>query len=374
MEGKELFLSEEGTPQGGVISPLLANIALHGMETVLMEWVRTWKGTKLENTKSFSFIRYADDFICLHESKEIIEKAQEILEQFLEPIGLKLKPEKTKITHTLQGENPGFDFLGFNVRQYKVTNTKSGFKTLIKPSKKSIKKHYEKVAETVRNNKTAKQENLIRLLNPIIRGWCNYNSTVVSKEIFSKLDHLTYGLLRKWCKRRHPNKSRTWVNDKYYHNEKSHLGSRNWVFEEGEQKLIKYSDTPIKRHIKVKGNKSPFDGDTVYWATRLGRSKELNKSEAKLLKKQKGKCNQCGGTFKEDDAWEIDHIIPKSLGGKNTYDNLQLLHVHCHDQKTRKDGSLKKGIHDKNQVREERCEVKVSRTVLKTSQRGDSLA
>jgi RNA-directed DNA polymerase len=106
----------------------------------------------------------------------------------------------------------------------------------------------------------------------------------------------------------------------------------------------------------------------------LGRSLELSKSEAKLLKTQKGKCNYCGRTFKEDDEWEIDHIIPKSLGGKNSDDNLQLLHVHCHDQKTRNDGSLKKGIHDKNQVREERCEVKVSRTVLKTSQRGDSLA
>jgi RNA-directed DNA polymerase len=183
MEGQKLFPSEEGTPQGGVISPLLANIALHGMETVLNEWVKTWKGTKKDNLKSFSFIRYPDDFVCLHESKEKIEQAQEILEQFLQPIGLQLKPEKTQITHTLQGEKPGFDFLGFNIRQYKVNNTKSGFKTLIKPSKKAIKKHYEKVAECVKSNKTAKQENLIRLLNPIIRGWCNYFSTVVSKEI-----------------------------------------------------------------------------------------------------------------------------------------------------------------------------------------------
>jgi RNA-directed DNA polymerase len=209
MEGNKLFPSKEGTPQGGVVSPLLANIALHGMETVLNEWVRTWKGTKKKNLEAFSFIRYADDFVCLHESKEVIEKAQEILEQFLEPIGLQLRPEKTQITHTLQGKKPDFDFLGFNIRQYKVNNTKSGFKTLIKPSKKAIKKHYEKVAKEVGNNKTAKQENLIKVLNPIIRGWCNYNSTVVSKEIFSKLDFLTYRLLKRWCKRRHPSAIRS---------------------------------------------------------------------------------------------------------------------------------------------------------------------
>jgi RNA-directed DNA polymerase len=374
LEGKELFPSPEGTPQGGVISPLLANIALHGMETVLNDWVKTWKGRKKNNLKSFSFVRYADDFVCLHESKEVIEKAQEILEQFLQPIGLELKPEKTKITHTLQGDDPGFDFLGFNIRQYEVNNTKSGFKTLIKPSKKSIKKQYEKTAETVRNNKTAKQENLIKLLNPIIRGWCNYFSGVVSKEIFSKLDHLTYGLLRRWCKRRHPKKSKSWVKEKYYHSESSQLGNRNWVFKEGEQKLIKYADTQIIRHIKVKGDKSPFDGDTIYWANRLGRSVDLSKSEAKLLKVQKSKCNHCGRTFMEGDRWEIDHIKPKSLGGGNSYSNLQLLHVHCHDQKTRNDGSLNRGIHDKNQVKEERYEVKVSRTVLKTSKSREGLA
>lgn len=374
LEGEKNFPDVEGTPQGGVISPLLANIALHGMEKVLNEWVKTWKGKKKRNLESFSFVRYADDFVCLHESFEVIEKAQEILEQYLKPIGLQLKPEKTQITHTLLGLKSGFDFLGYNVRQYKVNNTKSGFKTLIKPSKKAIKKHYEKIAQTVRNNKTAKQENLIRLLNPIIRGWCNYNSSVVSKEIFSKLDFLTYGLLKRWCKRRHPNQSKTWVNNKYYKSESSQLGSRNWVFKEGNQTLITYADTPIIRHIKVKEDKTPFDGDTVYWATRMGRSTDLSKSEATLLKKQKGKCNHCGRTFKEDDVWEIDHIEPKSLNGKNSYSNLQLLHVYCHDQKTRKDGSLNRGTHDKCQVREERYEVKVSRTVLKTSKSREGLA
>jgi RNA-directed DNA polymerase len=160
---------------------------------------------------------------------------------------------------------------------------------------------------------------------------------------------------------------------KYYHSESSQLGSRNWVFKEGEQKLTKYADTPIIRHVKVKGDKTPFDGDTVYWATRMGRSTDLNKGEAKLLKNQKGKCNHCGRIFKDDDVWEIDHIEPKSLNGKNSYSNLQLLHIYCHDQKTRKDGSLNRGIHDKNQVREERNEGKLSRSVLQTSKSREGL-
>ncbi|BAZ44685.1 RNA-directed DNA polymerase [Chondrocystis sp. NIES-4102] len=180
-----------------LLSPLLANIALHGMETVLTEWVKTWKGCKRDNLDSFSFVKYADDFVCLHESKEVIESAKEILSEFLKPIGLQLKPEKTQIVHTLD-TNRGFDFLGFNVRQYTIQNGKTdkrtgvkrGYKILIKPSNKAIKRYYEKIAKTVRNNKAAKQENLILILNPIIKGWCNYHSLAVSKEIFSKLDHL----------------------------------------------------------------------------------------------------------------------------------------------------------------------------------------
>lgn len=374
LEGSELFPTKEGTPQGGTVSPLLANIALHGMETVLTEWVRTWKGRKDRNLESFSFIRYADDFVCLHESKEVIEKAKDILSEFLNPIGLQLKPEKTQIVHTLQTNN-GFDFLGFNIRQYQIQNGKTSkhtgvkreYKTLIKPSKKAIKRHYEKLANTVRNNRTVRQENLIKALNPIIKGWCNYHSSVVSCEAFSKLDHLVYGVLRRWCNRRHPKKSKHWIKDRYFHQVVTKDSVRNWVFKEGNQTLLVHADTKIERHVKVKGEKSPYDGNTVYWASRLGRSKELDTSTSKLLKHQKGKCSHCGATFREGDIMEIDHILPKSLGGENSYSNLQLIHAHCHDQKTSDDGSLKRGIHDKNQVREERYEAKASRTVLQTS-------
>lgn len=376
MEEKSLFHTEKGTPQGGVISPLLANIALHGMEEELNEWIRTWKGKKRDNLRSFSFIRYADDFVCLHESKEVVEKAKEIISEFLRPIGLELKPEKTKIIHSIEG----FDFLGCNIRQYKVGKHQSGktsqgkplgFKTLIKPSKKAIKKHYDKLADTIRSLKQASQKTLIAALNPIIRGWSNYYRAYNSKEIFSNLDHRLYNILRRWMYRKHPHKGRKWIVSKYY----QVIGNRRWVFKpEKGWELIRHSDTSIQRYVKVKGNKSPFDGDTVYWGKRLKTSLELTTSEQTLLKKQKGYCSYCGQQFKTGDLWEIDHIIPKSLGGKNRIDNYQLIHAHCHDTKTRTDGSLNKGTQDKSQVVEEPCEVKTSRTVLKTSRRGDSPA
>lgn len=139
------------------------------------------------------------------------------------------------------------------------------------------------------------------------------------------------------------------------------------MFKEGKQTLLVHAETKIERHIKVKSEKSPDDSDSIYWASRLGRSNLLGTSTNKLLKQQKGKCSYCGAIFSEGDAIETDPVVPKSLGGKNSYNNLQLLHGHCHDHKTSQDGSFNRGIHDKNQVKEERYEAKVSRTVLKTS-------
>lgn len=336
----------EGTPQGGVISPLLANIALHGMELEIKKYARTLKGSKRDNQDALSLIRYADDFVILHEKLEVIEDCQKIIEEWLMDIGLELKPSKTHISHTLKeiNGNLGFDFLGFNIRQYPIgscqtgKNTKGinlGFKTIIKPSKEKVKIHLKKIGDVIRSHKAAPQEALISKLNPIIRGWSNYYSTVCSKEIFSYCDHITYQLLKRWTERRHPSKSKSWVKEKYFKT----IGNRNWVFtnSEGKIKLIRHSDTPIKRHIKVKGNKSIFDGDTKYWSTRMGRNPLLSFRKASLLKKQKGKCKLCNALFKEGDLLEIDHIIPTANGGKDTYDNLQLLHRHCHDKKTEQD-------------------------------------
>ncbi len=346
-QGDNFFPTKEGTPQGGTISPLLANIALHGMEERIKEFARTLKGVKKDNEKALSLIRYADDFIIMHENVEVIKSCQRIIEEWLNDIGLELKPEKTRLTHTLipTDGKVGFEFLGFHIQQHKVGNYRSanntngtplGIKTLITPSKKSIKAHLRKIGEVIDTHKTAPQAALISKLNPIISGWSNYYSTVVSKETFSKLDHLVYQKLRAWAK----NRGKGNINkDKYWRT----VGDQNWCFStEDGLRLKTHSETPIVRHIKVKGEVSPYNGDWKYWSKRKGEYPGTPTRVAKLMKRQKGKCPHCGLYFTDTDIVEVDHIVPKSLGGKDTYDNLQLLHKHCHDTKTASDGSLHK--------------------------------
>jgi RNA-directed DNA polymerase len=358
MDDGQFFETNEGTPQGGVISPLLANIALHGMEQLVTNYAISLKGAKRVNQKSISLIRYADDFVILANNKTQIREMRDSVETWLSKMGLELSPSKTKIIHTLfnprwaedeEFENckdAGFDFLGFNIRQYEADDHHSGscngkllgFKTLIKPSKKAIKKHYDAIAEIIEAYKSAPQAALIAKLNPIIRGWVNYYSTVVSKETFSTLDSLVYQKLSRWANRRHPGKSGSWVSNKYWHT----VGGNNWVFsvtKDGKvaETLIKHSSKPIVRHVKVKGTASPFDGNLKYWSSRRGEHPLVPSRVAKLLKKQQGKCAHCKLYFREDDLIEVDHIIPKSKGGKDIYSNLQTLHRHCHDTKTAND-------------------------------------
>lgn len=347
-EGKTIFPTE-GSPQGGVISPLLANIALHGMELRIKEYAATLKGTKSENKKSLSLIRYADDFVILHKDLNVINTCKGIIEEWLKEIGLELNQEKTKITHTLhkhEGNNPGFNFLGFNIRQYPVgkyqsgKNTKGttlGFKTIIKPSKEKVKEHYRELAEIVDKHKASQQHVLISKLAPIIKGWCNYYRTVCSKDTFSKVYSLLFKKLLGWGFRRHSNKSKNWAINKYWLS----VGMDNWVFgcdKEGVKlSLPKHTETKIVRHIKVKGESSPYDGNSTYWGARMGKHPELKPAIARLLKKQKGICNHCRLTFKPEDIIEIDHIVPLQSGGNKIKDNLQALHNHCHDVKTKSD-------------------------------------
>ncbi|MDJ1174740.1 group II intron reverse transcriptase/maturase [Roseofilum capinflatum] len=380
IDSKQLIPTDEGTPQGGVISPLLANIALHGMEEIIKDLVGKLpgKGSLTHRREAVSLIRYADDFVIIHENRDVIQKCRDHIQEWLKGIGLELKEAKTHLTHTLEGKSTGFDFLGFNIRQYNVGKYKTGanprgnplgFKTIIKPSKKAIQTHYRKLKEIIEMHISAPQEALIRHLNPVIRGWSNYYSTIVSKEVFSYLDNLLFWKLLRWGRRRHSNKTGKWIAIKYWQT----IGRRNWAFatrsESNPMQLRSHSETPIVRHVKVKGEASPYDGNLKYWSTRMGKQPGVSTRVSKLLKKQKGKCTQCELTFREEDVMEIDHIIPKSKGGKEVYENLQLLHRHCHDVKTARDGSL--GVHDKNQVVEEPCEGKLSRTVLKTSRVGD---
>ena len=346
--GKTIFPTE-GTPQGGICSPLLANIALHGMEFRIKEFAATLKGTNKSNIGSFSLIRYADDFVIIHEDLNVIKACQKIIEEWLSQIGLELSQEKTKISHTLnkyKGLKPGFNFLGFNVRQYPVGKYQSGknprgrilgFKTIIKPSKEKYIEHYHKLAKIINNHKAAPQHVLIAKLAPVIIGWCNYYRAVCSKETYSKVNHLVFLKLLRWGYRRHPRKSKAWANKKYWHT----IGMNNWRFADkvgdNYRVLPIHSETKIVRFTKIKGDASPYDGNTNYWAARMGKHPEVKPSVARLLKKQKGKCNQCNLTFKPGDKIETDHIVPRQAGGHKFKDNLQLLHKHCHDVKTKKD-------------------------------------
>ena len=351
------FPTDEGTPQGGVISPLLANVALHGMEEAVKQFAESCNFIKAKGKRdkrsSLNFVRYADDFVIIHEDLNVIEKCKEIIAGWLSGIGLELKPSKTRICHTLKNlneEKAGFDFLGFTIRQFPVGKHHNGrlgtgYKTIVKPSEEKVKLHYQKIADTITALNSTKQSDLISILNPIIRGWCNYYASVCSKEIFSDLKDMVQKRLFRWAKRRHPHKSWDWVSKRYWHN----LDNDRWVFSTpsnqpndptcGNLHLIKHSWTPIVRHTKVKGDVSPYNGDWRYWSQRMGKYVGIPSNIATLMKKQKGKCSHCGLYFKDGDIQEIDHIIPKKLGGKSSYKNLQLLHRHCHHVKSASDGS-----------------------------------
>jgi len=266
--------------------------------------------------------------------------------------------------------------LGFRIRQYHVGKTHSGrntdrtllgFKTLITPNSTAMHRHSLALKAIVRQDRNAPQAALIQHLNPLIRGWSNYYASGTSSRAFGKMSSLVYRKLWRWAKRRHPNWSRTRVAHEYWR-----LETGRWDFASRKGKtLYLHRETPIVRHVKVQGARSPYDGDWVYWAARLGRHPELPKRVATLLKRQSGKCAWCGLYFKVEDLPELDHVLPKTQGGKDCYANWQLLHRHCHDEKTAQDQRGVKGARDKGLSTEEPCEAKVSSTVLQPSGGGD---
>lgn len=312
--------TERGTPQGGVVSPLLALIALHGVET----HVKTL-GT---SRNPIHTVFYADDFVVLANRLSDIERAKAAVEEWMKGMGLELHPDKTKISHTLNGE-AGFDFLGFNIRQYPVGKYASrlGYKTLIKPSKASQKRHLAKLKEIVDRHKATSQAGLIARLNPVIAGWSRYFSTQVSKATFSAMDAQLFRKLLRWAKRRHPNLnshrsvSRYWLINR----------GGGWTFQTKDGiKLRRHSETPIRRHIKVKAQRSPYDGDWPYWGARLRKYPGLAPVMKVLLKRQRSQCATCGLNFLPEDNVEIYHLDGNH--DNSCFDNLALLHRHCHDQ------------------------------------------
>lgn len=335
MDGIEFAPTEAGTPQGGVISPLLANIALHGLEEIIKKGY-----SKSHNVEKPMVIRYADDFLILHSDLKAIKRAAEVVENWLADMGLHLNQKKTRITHTYtpyEG-NVGFDFLGFNVRHYSVGKThqkrntngnKLGYVAIIKPSKEAIKRHLEEMNKRIRELRGAPQERLIRELKPIIRGWSNYYRTVAASEAYAYCDHHMTQQLMSWAKWRHSKKGTGWVINKYWPDAIKH---RDWTFGTEKMKLQRHRETSIIRpYAKVKGNASPYDGNLLYWSQRLKSHPIVRQKLAILLRKQNGKCRWCELTFRDGDKIEIDHIDGNHKN--DTLSNLAALHLHCHDQR-----------------------------------------
>src|SRR5229473_3073933 len=327
-----LYPTKEGTPQGGICSPVLANMTLDGLEKLLWETFphNTKRGGKYYNTQ-VNLIRYADDFIITGRSKELLEQeVKPLVEQFMRERGLQLSPEKTVITHIEEG----FDFLGQNVRKYKAGKR---HKLLIKPSKKNVKAFLEKVRNIVKTNKALPAGKLIVKLNPIIRGWARYHQHVVSKETFHSVDDAIYQMIRCWAKRRHPQKSDEWIAKKYF----TSVGGNNWVFfgeVDGQTRyLADAAHVAIKRHVKVRGEANPYDPAwESYYERRLDVHMAANlKGKRWLLhlwKEQNGLCPMCNQKITRITGWHSHHILWRSKGGPDTKENRVLLHPTCHQQ------------------------------------------
>lgn len=377
IESQVFHKTESGTPQGGIISPLLANIALDRMDNWLgdftkTKWGKTYQyGNKQVHSKhkyrKYGFIRYADDFVVTAESKEEIESILPQVKTWLAQRGLQLNEEKTQIRHISEG----FNFLGFNVRQYQG-------KCLIKPQKEKVRDKISQIKTWLNEHPNAKPEIVISVLNPILRGWANYYKHGVSSRTFSYFDHRMTKLLIKWAKKKHPNKGVEWVVPRYF----GRIKGDHWVFtaktrnRNGEPKggyIYKMASTEITRHIKIKGEASPDDPSLIsYWnerQTKYGKTYFAKGSKLYLVaQNKKWQCPVCGGTMHllkvahpsaeisrlrpvilihgwatlsrfvlgehhfNGERIDTHHVLQVNKGGNDEVQNLVHVHKECHKQ------------------------------------------
>ncbi len=321
----ELFPTEAGTPQGGIISPVLANMALDGLEAMLA----TRFSPAGRDEKKMHMVRFADDFIITgHDKTRLEQEVKPAIEEFLAIRGLTLSPEKTKITHITEG----FDFLGWNLRKYNG-------KLIIKPSKANVKAHLDQIRGIIKDYGAAKQANLIKMLNPVIRGWANYHRHAVAKAIFARNDHMIWSMLWRWAVRRHPNKGLRWIKDRYF----KVRGARRWVFADTEKQedgttreitLLLESDTPIVRHVKIKAHANPYDPDWVpYFEARWDqKTRGTIRGRIKLHRlwsRQEGRCPACGEIIEVGSPWATRHKVTRAAGGTDALSNLEMRHPQC---------------------------------------------
>lgn len=325
-----LHPTQAGVPQGGLISPIIANLTLDGLEAKLRE--RYPRTSPNGCQPKVNLVRFADDFVITGSSKELLEnEIAPLVAEFLKERGLQLSPEKCRITHI----NDGFDFLGQNIRKYNG-------KLLIKPSPKNVKAFLVKVRNVIKTSGQMSAGQLVIRLNPIIRGWANYHRHIVSKQTFSKVDKAIFKALWRWAKSRHPNKSSKWIKAKYFRS----LGQRQWIFygevnnKDGKTRkahLFNAPGLPIKRHIKVKGSANPYDPAwELYFEKRLGlkMAQDLNgrRQLLYLWQQQDGICPICNQKITKLTGWHNHHIVWRVNGGSDKAENRVLLHPNCHSQ------------------------------------------
>jgi RNA-directed DNA polymerase len=324
------FDTTEGTPQGGIISPVLANRALDGLQALLAEHFPS--GGK--RSCKVHLVRYADDFIITGPSKELLQhKVMPLVAHFLNERSLELSHEKTRITPL----DAGFDFLGQTIRRYPCG------KVLVKPSKKNVRTFLGKIKETIQDAGGWTAGELIQRLNQQIKGWTMFHRHAASKRTFSQVDRRIFHMLRCWCRHRHRHKSWTWINRKYFRAS----GHRHWIFSgtlpdsKGKEvpiELLEANRVPIRRYVKIRQDANPYDPlwelyleTRLYWqleGTLAGRGRIEY-----LWKAQEGRCVRCGQPLRPSERpWHIHHRHWRSHGGPDTVDNLELLHGHCHHQ------------------------------------------
>ncbi len=325
--------TEAGTPQGGIISPVLANLTLDGLQRRLRERFPTaGKGSSRGKAACVHLIRFADDFIITGRTSALLEQeVRPLVEAFLRERGLELAPDKTRIT-SLEG---GFDFLGQHFQKYQD-------KLLITPAHKSVRSLLERVRRMVKERPTASAGHLIALLNPVLRGWATDHRHVCSKETFVRVDHAIFEALWRWAKRRHPRHRGPWVKRKYFRT----IKGNQWVFfgelrgqayQRREITLYRLATTRIVRHVKVRSAANPYDpGWAEYYHDRLGvqmTAHLANRQEIlQLWKRQHGICPVCRQPITQMTGWDNHHVIWRKDGGGGEEANRVLLHPTCHHQ------------------------------------------
>ena len=342
VEDKE-EVNPSGTPQGGIVSPLLCNIALHGMYEVCLSSLKTYFGRQklgVNRASQLGFIRFADDFVIFHPDLKALELIKQNLAEFLKDIDLEFSESKTRICHSLNGMNnqePGITFLGYRVIQFHTKKQdarsrkkkKLGFKCRILPSPKNVKGHMDKIKRVINTSLAVEQTKLIKRLNPIIKGWSNYYKHVHSTKTFSYCDFFTIKYLFHWAERRHGQNNRKWISNKYFEKIEGNKWRFRTLYLGVPWHILSRHVQDIQRYNKVPGNYSPFSQES--WDSQ--QFKALSDLKNKLYKRQKGNCGICGKKILDiNDPAEVHHLLPPDVKDINSLEWLRLVHQVCHDR------------------------------------------